>query len=492
MVRTWLTGILITGVAALATVPLGGQPPAGPKPGEVPALPAAPVIRLAPQGGKPIRALKYRLLPDPLDLTSGNAATLWLRAGHAARIVPHKITEKEYSWASPDGVTLNKLPRQDVRAFLDRYHTALRYARQAARRDRCDWERPPLTLESLNELPLDDIQSLRELAQLLSIQCRLELSEGHFARAAETLQTGFAMARHIGESNLLIQDLVAIAIASIMLGRVEEWIQTPGSPNLYWALSDLPRPFVSVRRSIHHELNTIHRSFPQLREMQRKPRSPEEVRALIDKLFGVINIYLDRGVPPDTVKPLARKVGTAVLVMKYYPDAKKYLLAHGRTAKEVQAMPTTQVVILYYIEEYDRVRDDILKWLSVPSWQGRGPLEELSRKVDQAVRTRRNPFIDLLMPALLKVHAAQLRLERQIAGLRGAEGLRLYAASHPGKVPAKWADITEAPLPIDPFTGKGLDAFYRVKAGKATLDIPPPPRMPPMVGRRFELTSKGR
>ncbi len=98
-----------------------------------------------------------------------------------------------------------------------------------------------------------------------------------------------------------------------------------------------------------------------------------------------------------------------------------------------------------------------------------------------------NPLFTLVAPALLKTRWASVRLERQLAGLRGAEALRLYTAAHKGKVPAKWSDITEAPLPIDPVTGKGFDEFYQVKDGRAVLEVPAPPGQPVVVGRRYEL-----
>src|SRR5205085_2382868 len=102
-----------------------------------------------------------------------------------------------------------------------------------------------------------------------------------------------------------------------------------------------------------------------------------------------------------------------------------------------------------------------------------------------------NVFIRLLLPAILKVNEAQTRTQRYFAGLRGAEALREYASAHGGKPPARWADITEVPLPTDPVTGKGLDPFYSVKGGRAVLDVPPLPGQPGVLGRRFEWAGKG-
>ncbi|MFO0928471.1 MAG: hypothetical protein U0736_15850 [Gemmataceae bacterium] len=38
-------------------------------------------------------------------------------------------------------------------------------------------------------------------------------------------------------------------------------------------------------------------------------------------------------------------------------------------------MPPLQVIALYYQQDYDRKRDEIIGWLSVPPSQGYGPLQ---------------------------------------------------------------------------------------------------------------------
>jgi hypothetical protein len=487
-------GALLLGVLVLPGTPGRGQapgpkdpPPGAPGPKGGPAGPAGseptPVVKLAAQAGaQPGRALEYRLLPDPLDLTPGNAAPLWLRAGQAARNVRRKLTDKEEKWLSAAETPLQALPRKEVRALLADYAAALRLADQAARRARCDWEYPPLTLQGVQDLPLDEIQNYRELARLLTLRYRLELSEGRFDQAIGTLQTGFALARDVGNGETMIQDLVGIAIAAIMLGQVEEWIQTPGSPNLYWPLTVLPRPFINVRRSIQVDLDTIYRSLPQLRELRTKRLTAAQADALVGQIFDTLGKYGDMVVPE-----WARKPALAGLTLQVYPEAKRSLLARGWTAEQVKALPMMQAVALYYTDQYDQARGEIIQWVSVPYWQGYAELERVEKKIRAAPATHVNVMIRLLLPAVVKVYQAQVRTELRVAGLRCAEALRWYAAAHGGKAPDKLADVTAVPLPLDPYTGKGFDAFYRAKGGKGVLEVPPPPGLPPSLGRRYEL-----
>jgi hypothetical protein len=494
MLRVLVCGALLLGIVVPAGAPGRGEVPVQKDAPPVPAgekgappgpawLAPTPVVKLAVQ---PVanqgRALEYRLLPDPLELTPGNAAPLWLRAGQAARNVRRKITGKEYTWMDPGATPLKAFPRKEARALLAEYAAALRRAEQAARRERCDWERPPLTIQSIPDLPLDEIQNYRELASLINLRCRLELSEGRFDQAIRTLQTGLALARHVGNGESLIQDLVAIAIGAIMFGRVEEWIQTPDSPNLYWPLTALPCPFIDVGRTIQYELNTIHRSVPQLRELQTKRLTPAQADVLVEQVFTAW-CQVDEAAGPAW----ARKPALAALALKVYPDAKRYLIAHGRTAAQVEALPVLQAVAIYYLDQYDQAGDDILKWVSVPYWQGRDGLARVEKRIRADPATVGNVAIRLLMPALVKTYEAQVRTQRQVAGLRCAEALRLYAAAHGGKAPDKLADVTVVPLPIDPYTGKGFEGFYLARGGQGVLEVPPPPGMPPHLGRRYEL-----
>jgi hypothetical protein len=482
MLRTLTLAALLAGAAVTCAQAPPGNAPA--KAGVAAAPPPAGqpwVVRLAPCA-KPARALEYRLLPGPDDRVPGNAATLWLRAGMAVHAV--KIADKEYDWASADKVALRDLPLKDVRAFLQRNEAGLRLADLAARRDHCDWGRPPLTLPTLVDLPLEEVQYLRHLTVVLSIRCRLELAEGRFDRAIRTLQTGFALAHDLSGKGLLIQDLVGMAIGAIIIARVDEWVAIPDSPNLYWPLTALPRPLFDVRPSMEEELGTFYRSFPKLRQARQGALTSRQAEALLDECVGTVRKVLGKFLPGWTTK-----LSAAELTTKYHADARKYLLAHGRKAAEVDALPPAQAVLLYFMAQYDEARDDVLKWLSLPPWQAQAGVERVERRLRAQPSDGAGGALLLgLLPTLSKVLAAQVRTERYVAGLRGAEALRLYAAAHGGKPPARWADITEVPLPTDPLTGKDLSALYRLDPdGKGVLDLLPPPPMPASIGRRYEL-----
>ena len=86
------------------------------------------------------------------------------------------------------------------------------------------------------------MQQLRSLARALKVRFRAEVALGRFDDAIRTAKTMFAMSRHLGEHPTLIGDLVGMAIASMAIGPLEEMLEQPGCPNLYWALTNLPEP----------------------------------------------------------------------------------------------------------------------------------------------------------------------------------------------------------------------------------------------------------
>jgi hypothetical protein len=75
------------------------------------------------------------------------------------------------------------------------------------------------------------------------------------------------------------------------------------------------------------------------------------------------------------------------------------------------------------------------------------------------------------LPAIRNVVEATARLDRHVAALRCVEAIRLHAAAHGGKLPAKLSDITEVPVPVDPATGKSF--VYQVKGDRVDLRDPP-------------------
>jgi hypothetical protein len=434
----------------------------------------------------PTPALKYVLLPELADMKPGNAALHYQRA-HSfewwsnVRRLPyyHEI-----------GDWLDR-PLQEVRDKIGfvRHFEALKAVDAGARRESCDWEMTErLRKEGIGML-LPDVQGFREYAILLAMRCRLEIADKDYADALHTLQTGLALGRHVSDMPTLISALVGNASCALMLGRVEELIQAPGSPNLYWALTDLPRPLLDLRKALqgeklitdaefrrrHHqptfhmqgEKLLIDAEFPDLKTLETERLSPQAQQRALKKLalLGALS-GSDAGASGD------RTFGLLPLALKAYPAAKRALIAQGRKAEDVAALPVIQVILIDALQQYYRLRDDALKWANVPYPQARPHWVKLREEIRATAREHpgATPLLTFV-PHIQRVHEATLQLDRRVAALRCVEALRLYAAAHGGKLPAKLSDITEVPVPDDPVTGKGF--VYQVDGDRVTLRDPP-------------------
>ena len=77
------------------------------------------------------------------------------------------------------------------------------------------------------------------------------------------------------------------------------------------------------------------------------------------------------------------------------------------------------------------------------------------------------------------------RLDRKIAALRVIEALRLHAAAK-GGLPDKLDEVTVAPLPLDPATGKAFE--YKREGNNATLTSRIPGEDVAVSGLRYRIT----
>lgn len=452
--------------------------------------PLGPVRLTIQPAAAPVPALRYTLLPELRDQTPGNAALLYHRAHTPELFSAHRRDADHHEKI----VKMLELPLDEFRRGKGQVvlpGLALAEVDRAARREYCDWELTTGLRKHGLSLLLPDLQILREYASLLNLKARLELSEGKFDQALRTLQTGLAMSRHAADGPTLINALVGMAIAQIMLGRMEELIQQPGAPNLYWALSALPRPFIDLRRSLEGERIMLDSIFPGMRDALADPKATPVSAAQVQEMLGKLG-----GLAEETAglrgKDWPSRLAMAAMVARAYPEARRLLISRGRTAEQVETMPMLQVVVLFEIHNYDRVYDDMLKWHALPYWEMRPALRRVEEQLKQE-RARGSIgtlLASLLLPAVSKVYNADVRLDRKIAVLRTVELLRLHAAAHGGKLPASLEAIKEAPVPVDPLTGKPFT--YRAEGDRATLSGPPPEDEPPGPHNtiRYELTIK--
>jgi hypothetical protein len=145
--------------------------------------------------------------------------------------------------------------------------------------------------------------------------------------------------------------------------------------------------------------------------------------------------------------------------------ARRRLVEYGFPEEVIKRFPADQVHLLDQKREYEVRRDEVMKLMTLPPWQGEALFRSIKTSKDDTL-------FGSMVPALQKIRRAQGRLEQRMALLRHVEALRLYAADHDGKLPQKLADIP-VPLPVDPFSGKSFD--YKTDGTTAYFRGSPPP-----------------
>lgn len=428
--------------------------------------PTQPIrLRIHPAAA-PAPAMKYQLLPLVEDSTPGNRAQLYYRS----------FSPDWEGWRRREGffgqvdralqTPLNDLPRKDLDWILA--YAQFQEVDMGARREYLDWDFTRRVRSDGIHMLLPDIQGFRGTANMLALRARLEIADRHYDKALYTLQTGYSLGRDVGDAPLLVSAMVGTAISMAMSDQVEELIQAPGSPNLYWALTGLPIPLVSLRKPIQGERIIAQAELPQLRELETQLSAPQQQK-LMDAVLRMMAVI--HQVPSGT--DWERRLELTGLVAKHYPEAKRTLIARGRKTADVEALTALQVVMIQSMEQFQRLQDDLFKWFNTPYWQAVPELAKVEQRIKAAKsRLEGEPLIGFL-PAITKVFSTTARLDRRIAALRCVEAIRLYAAAHDGKLPAALNDIKEVPVPIDPVTGEPFQ--YKLDGDKASLSAPVPP-----------------
>ncbi len=342
--------------------------------------PTETVIRLSVSPVGPQQpALKYHLLPELQELQPGNLV-----------LALYKCTmEQNHLYYDKEAVTERDKYLSCPLAELKGKHLtnygggSTRQADYAARLETVGWELlPKIRADGVNTL-LPDIQGVRMVANALKVRFRAQVAEGDFASAVESAKTIFAIAESLNEHPTLIGDLVGLAIANIGIGPLEEMIGQPGCPNLYWPLTNLPSPFMDMRKGLGGERIWIYAEFPGLFD-DSTPKSPEQMarhtakmNKFIKELMGFEGARDKKPDPFDGEKDfdswLKKRTSNEDAIRQMRAGLKKA----GLPADNVDRMPPVQVVLLNEFQRFRAAQDESFKWFTLPYWQAEAGLSKM-------------------------------------------------------------------------------------------------------------------
>ncbi len=442
---------------------------------------------------EPKPALKYRLLPDLNECVPGNAASHYVRALLLFAPTDHGPKEQKHFESEWYGKPYDQLPVDEVREWLNAQKQVIDVLMMASRCEGCDWgfRFQDLRGRAVIEFPMPEIQHMRQMARILNLKVAIEIGEKKFDEALETLKIQYCLARDLGKVPSLIANLVGVAVQAIANDSLIDLMSSEGSPNVYWALRDLPSPLINLRSAVRLEASMVPRLFPFLEDAEKSMRTSEEWRRLLfDSYAWVESEFGSKTVDEAKVQSMFDS-----LMTRSYPIAKRELIASGYDAENVDRMPVGQVVAIYVGKCHREMMDQVVKWMSVPYAEGHVRLKSLTEELILKGYVKRGPdsFADrdpLLFNSQLSFSFEQFneaanRQPRLLAAMSVVEAIRLHASSHSGMLPKDLNEITEVTVPDDPATGKPF--LYRIVDGQA--ELLGPPTMPGVEnsGRRFRL-----
>ena len=185
---------------------------------------------------------KYQLLVKADEQSDTDAAPLYEKA---VQSLPGdlKMDEIEQWLKTPP----YKLPIKKVQSTLQQFEPALELLERAAICKRCEW--PYLYDDELSE----NLREHRRLLFFLALKVRFQIARDRYDDAIGTVQTGFAMARHLGDDSTLVRGMVGIGMAAYMCRQIEQFVQRPDTPTLYQTLRDLPQPLIDLTEQAEWE-----------------------------------------------------------------------------------------------------------------------------------------------------------------------------------------------------------------------------------------------
>lgn len=420
---------------------------------------------------QPDPLLRYRLWPAPQDRLHRNPAPLISRA-LILEIQRSSDARNEFSelYSQCTELSLDDLPRDQIRTVLDRHSATIRELRRAENLMQLDYD---LQLEHLSgpeiiATVLPELQEMRHLGRLLCLRARLAVAEQRWDDFVDDCRLCFRLSEFAGHStDFLIGRLVGFAISSIMLDVIEEAIQKPECPNLYWALVSLPAErLFETRESLEFESVLMGRVLDAAGPLPNHPIGEIAAREKLRLIVQDASLMLSDN-------RMANKESSALLAGMYVvtmAEPSRDLLAGtaawGDRARDLSA---SEAVLRAARLRYARIRDRWVAWSMLPAeaWDQ----YDAERKQAFGVATPQfdvlTSLVHGLIPAVNAARNSGRRTSQQRNYLCTIESIRMHAATT-GELPDSIENMRPVPAWHDAIAVKPF-GYQRSSARRATL-----------------------
>ncbi|TWU18488.1 DUF1559 family PulG-like putative transporter [Allorhodopirellula heiligendammensis] len=424
-----------------------------------------------------------RLLPKSEEMRDANAAIWYIKAlgfleQTAARQAIERFQSEQtermwddinfepapWSWlrTPPD-----QLPIEEVNNYLVYSNFQRELLHRAARCRNFDLDRNIHEVDDVVGFLLPEIQALRQLGRHQSLRCRVAIAEGEYAIARTILGENFQLARHLSDEPFLVSTLVGSAIAQSSFEDAIYLLGEPDSPNLYWAIAELPNPLIDQRRGVELETNLL---FQQVRPLDRIDDDPITDIDWADFLNQIMPMIGDESEIGKRFKSTG-VLGVSLYIATAEGEVNSYLRDEcDLTPAQIDALPVTQAFFLAMRRMYESASHEANHLYHAPGSAQASMIRNIQKRrerISQQYPTLDNTIQWIIPDFARSVVHANWRLQQRLAILQIIEALRDHLATHASQWPERLSDMA-LPCPDDPVTGEPLS--WLVENEFATLE----------------------
>ena len=422
----------------------------------------------------PQPVLKYSLYPRYFEMKAENAVPHWKASLDALNDLGPLPEIEEPADVEP----MNEIDRR-----LAPFAPVFEAAEHAALCDHVDWGLDLRSLQGRDVITVDlsSFQNRREFAHFLSSRTQLLISENRFEEAIDSMQVSFRHSYDVAELETLINDLLGIAMESITHRDVESFIDQPNSPNLYWAIAQIPDPLIDLQAGFEYEMQMFERWFPWMKDPQSVERTPEEwKRLMLETLTEASSaaggsIFLSEIDADSNEDEIARAYED--YKQRNYSNAARLLVKNGYPLRNVQSMSPDQVLALREQILLKTQVQNIIALSLMPYPEAKRRYHELT---EQGEKELQDTLAEVFLPAFFPAYTAQQRRQSIRHVFMTIEAIRMHLAENNGTFPASLDEITVVPVPDFPMTDEPFE--YHLEGQTAVIDV-----LIPNWPQRYEL-----
>lgn len=425
---------------------------------------------------EPDPALRHQFWPAAETRIQGNAAPFVSRA---VILLLERAPSSDQRQAYVDKyerwrkMPINELPVAEVKDHLNLYASAalaeLERAEPLMQID-YDLRLTELSIAEMVGTLLPEFQTMRELARMVQLRARVAVAEKRWDDFARDMRIGFRLSEVAGfSSDLLISRLVGYAISSVMMSVVQDAIQDPECPNLYWALATLPDSLFEIRKAIEFESILTAKLTSGFSELPPTPIGPIRARELIRMLADeATSLFGDA--PYDLVK---RDLLVGLAVVSLAEPSRDLLEQTAVWSGRTDELSAPEAVLRATVLKLQRSRHQWLKWAMLPEdrWHQYADRAETALKTDSADPDVFTTLAIQLIPAVTAAMRAAQRSTQQRNLLITMESLRMHA-SQTNQLPASIEELEPVPAWSDPLVNAAF-LYKRQSPTSATLQGAP-------------------